>query len=177
MHHHIRLVFMLLFYFFLHLFVCLFFTHLFMSLCGYVCELIGVRSENNLWELILSFHSVSSGDRTQGVKLGDKHLYPLTISLAPLFSYFLNQVFQVCVCVESIRGLNPEIFDCLIRPFQFCLHSRACHSDLGQKTQHYTVTCSSLRSAFQRPSLKWRQGSWLQKEFQAESIRSGIGVY
>lgn len=50
--------------------------------CVYVCVLSHVESENNLLELALSFPHVDSGNQTQVIKLGDKCLYPFTISPA-----------------------------------------------------------------------------------------------
>lgn len=41
------------------------------------------RSEDNLEELVLSFHYMGSGDQTQVIRLGGKPLYPLSRFAGP----------------------------------------------------------------------------------------------
>lgn len=46
------------------------------------------RSENNLWELVISFHHVGSRKRTQGPRLGPYSLCPLSHLASSLFYFF-----------------------------------------------------------------------------------------
>lgn len=41
------------------------------------------RSEDNVEELVLSFHYMGSGDQTQDIRLGSKPLYPLSRLAGP----------------------------------------------------------------------------------------------
>lgn len=43
------------------------------------------RSENSLREWFLSFHHLSSGDQTQVVRFGSKHIYLLSPLTSPSF--------------------------------------------------------------------------------------------
>lgn len=47
-----------------------------------------LRSEDNLWELILPFHHVDPRDQTQLVRLGYRQLCPFHSSLWPLLSCY-----------------------------------------------------------------------------------------
>lgn len=45
-------------------------------MCGHMCVTVCLwRSEGNLWELLLSFPDMGSGDGTQAIRLGNKFLY------------------------------------------------------------------------------------------------------
>lgn len=52
-------------------------------MCVYMCTCVHAivsvcRSEDNLWQSVLSLHHIDSGDWKQVVRLGGEHLYQLS---------------------------------------------------------------------------------------------------
>jgi hypothetical protein len=68
-----------------------------------VCML---RSENNLWELVLFFHFVGPGNLTLIVRLGSKHLYFPSHLAAPCFSSFS----EVSVSLHLMQALWRNLY-------------------------------------------------------------------
>lgn len=76
-----------------------------LCVCGcvlWICSCLW-RSEGYLQELILLFHHVGSGDRTQIFRLGDKHLYPPT-------SCWTHRGIFIHTCWSSCPFLIPSLF-------------------------------------------------------------------
>lgn len=155
------------------------------SLCGYVCESTCVRLENNLWKLILSFHNESSGDETQAAWWQTP--LPIDHHTGPIVFKVFESIFQVCmhacacvrvrVCVCSIRGLKPGMFDCLVTKFSTplsVLFPLLCLSQTVASGRRHSTTLS--------PAAAWgvlfrdRHPSD-DKESRAESAGSRTGVY
>lgn len=68
---------------------------------GQACATVGLwLSEDNLRDLALSFHHVSSRDTAKGIGLGGKHLYQLrqlTVPIASYAIYFLEGTHHLAV--------------------------------------------------------------------------------
>lgn len=64
----------------------------------YVCMCTYLwKSEDNVLELVLSFHHVGPDNRIQFIKLSGSHLYPMSLeSLGPCIDLFC---MCACVCV------------------------------------------------------------------------------
>lgn len=153
------------------------------SLCGYVCESTCVRLENNLWKLILSFHNESSGDETQAAWWQTP--LPIDHHTGPIVFKVFESIFQVCmhacacvrVCVCSIRGLKPGMFDCLVTKSSTplsVLFPLLCLSQTVASGRRHSTTLS--------PAAAWgvlfrdRHPSD-DNESRAESAGSRTGVY
>lgn len=72
------------------------------------------RLEDNSQELVLSFHCMGSGDRTQVIRLGSKRLYPLSqftgprqnFSVVKYSKYLLSKTNVKWFEIKFQHGLN-----------------------------------------------------------------------
>ena len=76
------------FFAFIYLFACLFFAYVCVPTYTYT-HLYVRRSENNLWELVLSFYHMWPEDQTWVIRLNSKHLYRLSHLTSPIITILL----------------------------------------------------------------------------------------
>lgn len=58
------------------------------------------RSENNFWELILSFYHVGPGNETQVIRLCGNCFYPKIYLSGPLLLIIINKMIGSCVLTK-----------------------------------------------------------------------------
>lgn len=70
----------------------IFFITFIYFVCVHVCHRVHrLRSEDNLWQSVLSFHHVCPGNRTQIMRVGGKCLYQMSHLGAPEFPFLGKQ--------------------------------------------------------------------------------------
>lgn len=102
-----------------------FYVYLF-TLCG--CGAGGGRSEDNLWESVLSFQQLSPGDRTLLIKFDSRHLYHLSHHASPtwLLLNFLWNGTTNFLTISLIKVLGEGIYRTLAVPeLKFSLGEKA----------------------------------------------------
>lgn len=108
----------------------------------------GQRSEDDLWESVLSFHYVGPGDRTLVIRLGTTHPYPLSHLPGSPFSYNRNLrklgfCDKTCVLFGDPLNVRSHIKSIGSRWLEICLEVKSNRESsrymdlLGQKVEHY----------------------------------------